>query len=298
VDVGHCVFPIDSTDSLDIELSHDRTFTVPGDGRALGLMVRGIEVLVSEQLEQPVDADGWFEWEDHEYFPFRWMGLSARVILPGAARARGRFVQLPIAADCPDGEQTLTVASGEDSLAALRLLRGWHIYEVALPAAEPGENAWPLWIRLTLNRLAPTEVHPDDPRPLGARIGPLEIHDDRRRHEYVLRFHAESAGVVESNAGGVPGGPAERGYHGIPVEGDGWFSEEFDDNGPFRWMRREGRLRITEEMRQGARYCVVPMFSSFRNLTQEATLVMGASRARSASVNFAALPDAFVGVAC
>ncbi|HEY3382577.1 MAG TPA: radical SAM protein [Vicinamibacterales bacterium] len=287
-DVGNCLFQIESSDELEIELTLDRTFFVPGDERALGMMVRAVDVLTAEQLEQSIDAEGWFEWEHHEYFPFRWMGLTSRMLLPAPLRARGRFAQVPLSGDCPDGEQVLTVLGGDDVLATLPVLRGWHVYDVSLvPEGCAKEQIPPESLTLTfrLNTLWPVDRHPDDPRALGIRVGPLEVHDDRHRHQYVKLFHAAAtsrgvageAGDVLSAAGLVRGVPREAAeaspYRGLPIDGDGWFWVEFDDNGPFRWMRSEGQLRITDQVRQGNRYCVLPIFSSFRNLTQEVTIL-------------------------
>lgn len=297
-DVGHCVFPIESSDCLDIELALDRTFSVPGDGRSLGLMVRALEVLVADELEQPLDADGWLEWEHYEYFPFRWMGQTARLVVPPSLRARGRFAQLPVSSDCDDGEQVLSVLAGDAGpsavgpasvpadrvLATLRLLRGWHVYEIPLgPAADGVRDNDILWLRFHLNRLAPPETHPDDGRALGVRVGPLTIHDDRRRHEYVRRFHAAAQGATTGHGerllrlpgDGSDARSVDSGCRSLPVEGDGWFAIEYDDDGPFRWMGREARLRLTAAMRGLGRYCVIPIFSSFRNLTQEVTILAG-----------------------
>lgn len=275
-DVGFCVFPIESSGVLDVELALDRTFSVPGDERALGLMVRGIEVFAEEALEKPVDAEGWFEWEDYEYFPFRWMGLSARVVVPGRLRARGRFAQVPVCADCADGEQVLTLSDGDTVLAALPLLGGWHVYDIPLRDESSGEGvpAEPLWLSFRLNRLLPVGAHPTDPRKLGVRVGLLDVHDDRRRHEYVRRFHAAAAGGYPRDGERPDSVSAGRDHQGLPIEGDGWFWTEYDEQGAFRWMGKEGQLRITDAMRGGARYCVIPMFSSFRNLSQEVTVAV------------------------
>jgi hypothetical protein len=281
-DVGPCVFPFQCEETVDIELQLDRTFSVPGDGRALGIMVSALEVLAGADLERPVDAEGWLEWEDHEYFPFRWMARKARLVLSGAS-IRGRFAQLPVSADCADGEQVLTVSEGGRVLAAWPLLRGWHVYDLAFGQAPAPAGTGPFRsLDFTLNRLWPAESHPKDPRDLGVRVGPLDVHDDRRRHDYVERFYsAPDASAAEDELLPLfalrarPREGSAGDYRGLPVEGDGWFQVEYDEGGPFRWMAQQATLRITPAMRGGARYCVLPVFSSYRNLKQALTLTAG-----------------------
>jgi molybdenum cofactor biosynthesis enzyme MoaA len=278
--VDRLAFPFQCEETVEIELTLDRTFTVPGDGRALGIMVRGLDVLAGDDLGQAVDAEGWLDWEHHEYFPFRWMASSARLVLPAAA-SRGRFAQVPVSADCADGEQVLTIAEGGRTLARWPLLRGWHVYDLAL--GEPAADAPPFRsLEFNLNRLWPLESHKADLRELGVRVGPMEVHDDRRRHEYVERFYAAPAASGGSDE--VLPLAALRGrswegsagnYRGLPAEGEGWFNVEHDDSGPFRWMGLAAALRITPAMRGGARYCLLPVFSSYRNLKQELTIRVG-----------------------
>jgi hypothetical protein len=272
-DLGHCVFPIELAASLDVALEVDRTFSVRGDDRALGMMVRSIDVIDLAALEQPVDADGWFEWETHEYFPFHWMGPTARLVVPPSLLARGGFAQLPVASDCADGEQELSVSAGHDGAPVLLpLLHGWHLYDLPLPegadATRPGE---PLWLTFSLNQVWPASAHPQDRRELGARVGLLEVHGDRRRHESVRRLHSLALGAADTAAPRVAAAaPADV---GLPVEGGGWFAIEHDEQGPFRWMAVEGQLRLPGAMGAVARYCVLSLFSSFRDLSQEVTVL-------------------------
>jgi hypothetical protein len=212
-DVGHCLFPVELSNHLDILLSLDRTFSVPGDVRSLGLMVRGVDFLPLDDLQDPLDDEGWFDWEDHEYFPFRWMGIAARLVVPPRVRERGGFAQLPVSSDCPDGQQLLSVSDGQRFLTTLRLLKGWHVYDLPLEpeACEAEDRRAPQWLSFQLNRLAPSEVHPRDSRALGVRVGPLEVHGDRRRHEYVTRFHAAVGGATSDEVSeGSASRPAAR----------------------------------------------------------------------------------------
>lgn len=279
LDVAHRVFQVEVTDPLEITLALDRTFSVPGDPRTLGMMVRAIDVFLPEATARPFDAEGWHEWERHEYFPFRWMGREARLIVPSRLRQRGRFMGLPVFAPDDTGGQTLTVSGEARVLARLPLRHGWHVYDLDLTDGQPAAEHEPAWVALSfsLDHLAPDAWRATDPRDLGVAVGELDVHADRRRHDYVCRFHQEAG--REPPAGGAPGGvttpasdPEADAARDLPIDGDGWHGLESGEEGPFRWMRLEGRLRIAPSAR-GSRFCIIPIFSAFRNLTQELTIL-------------------------
>lgn len=279
LDIAHRVFPIEVTDPLEIALVLDRTFSVPGDSRTLGMMVRAIDVFLAEDATVPLDAEGWHEWERHEYFPFRWMGREARLIVPARLRQRGRFAGLPVLAPGDTGGQVLTVSGDGRVIARLPLRHGWHIYDLDLADGQPAAADEPASVALSfsLDHLAPDAWRATDPRELGVVVGGLDVHDDRRRHEYVCRFHreAERDHPADDALGGATArasAPEADEVRNLPIDGDGWHGLESGEEGPFRWMKLEGRLRIAPSVRRG-RFCVIPIFSAFRNLTQELTIL-------------------------
>ncbi len=277
-DVAHRVFPIEIVPALEVALTVDRTFAVPGDTRDLGMMVRGVEICLQDEAEAVIDAEGWYEWERHEYFPFRWMRREARLIVPQRVWRRGPFVSLPIFTPGGTGSQVLRVQANTGIVRTLALRHGWHVYAVDLAGdrSTPAGADASLELSFALDRLDAGSWRGADPRELGVAIGDLEFHDDRLDSEFVRRFHAESdIDDPESRRAGDPAAPAPPGVDAarlLPCEGNGWYDLEIDEQGPFRWMKREGRLRLSQGSRRG-RFCTVPVFSAFRNLSQELTIL-------------------------
>jgi Radical SAM superfamily len=274
-DVADRVFPVELTDPLDVVLALDRIFTVPGDPRALGMMVRAIDVFSPEWTSTSIDAEGWYQWERHEYFPFRWMRAAARLFLPPILLRRGGFAEVPIFTPGGTAEQVLKVSTACRAVAEIPLRHGWHIYGFELEAVAPSavDNRAFLELTFSLNRLAPGSWHPADPRELGVAVGEFAVHPDRRRHDFIGRFHRES-GRSQSPSEPVATSPVPSPYvvHDLPIEGDGWHAIESGEAGRFRWMKLEGRLRIAAHARPG-QFCVIPIFSAFKNLAQELTIL-------------------------
>lgn len=270
--------PLGSGTRFQVALAADRTFSVPGDERALGVMVGMLEVFDEDVLETPLELDGWYDREEHEYFAFRWMEREARVLVPVLARADLRFVTFPIATETDTGQQVLGFWRGERRVAELPLLRGWHVYDVDLQAGAEGmrEDRADAMLTFRLNALCPPETHPGDSRVLGARIGPIEAHADRRRHAYVRAFHDAWQTAAPPEAAPAP----SVDDHGaiccaVPAAGDGWSPEERDERGAFRWMGRGATLRVPAGLRDGRRFCSLPVFSAYRNLAQSLTVTAG-----------------------
>ena len=277
--LGYVSFPLGGGDRFQIELRPDRTFAPPSDDRVLGVMVRGVEVFDEDALTGPLELDGWHRREEYEYFPFNWMEREARVLVPGLAAAGPRFVTLPI---CPglDEGQVLEIRREGERAAELRLLRGWHLYDVAIGEDADAGNASvprPLLLTLRANTLVIADAHTGDPRPMSVRVGPIEAHRDRRRHGVIGSFHRPPADAAQRGARAAADSPARPGEVccGTPAEGDGWHLEERDEGGPFRWMKREARVRLRSSVRGGRRFCSLPVFTAFRNLAQELTVTAG-----------------------
>jgi MoaA/NifB/PqqE/SkfB family radical SAM enzyme len=280
LDLAHRVFPVDICATLDIDLALDGTFTVPGDPRDLGMMVRDVQLFSVDGVSGCIDAEGWYEWEHHEYFPFRWMTGNARVVLPLTLLGAARFVEVPVYAPGRTGEQTLTAAAG--SAARIPLRHGWHIYAFEVPdalRARAGERAFGD-LTFTLDRLAGGSWHDGDPRELGVAVGDITFHDDRRRRDFVARFHAETAfAEAVAAAGGTISGTTASAPNDLPVDGEGWHPLERGETGAFRWMKQEARLRLPRAAATNGvtarphRFCVIPVFSAYRNLAQELTVL-------------------------
>jgi MoaA/NifB/PqqE/SkfB family radical SAM enzyme len=266
---SHYIFRASGSGELNLTLTLDRTFTVAGDPRALGVMVRAVEIVDVDQLEGPLDAEGWYEWEYQEYFPSRWMGAAARLLVPSRSLAAGRFAAVPVCALTEDGTQVMTIAAGEQGLAQLPLLHGWHTYDVALPATRAQVDAIELTFRV--NRLLPPARHPSDLRDLGVRVGPLMVHDDARYHEKVRLFFDDAASTRDATEGHPSGVQADESL-ALPADGPGWHPWEFDDLIPFRWVAREARARIHNRVRCAGRFCSMPIFSMYTDLTQVLTI--------------------------
>ncbi len=275
--LGYLAFPLGAGRDFDVVLQPDCTFAVPGDGRVLGVMVKGLEVFDEDSLESPLELEGWYEREEHEYYPFSWMAADARVLVPALSRPGARFVAMPIAAETDAGQQVLGVWYGDRHVEDLRLLRGWHVYDVDVQpdAGEAGDGARPV-LAFRLNALCPPVAHPGDSRVLGVRVGPIEAHDDRRRHAYVRAFHDgwRTGPPVATGPDAAAGAPGEV-CCGVPAAGDGWHLEERDERGTFRWTMREARLRLPARLRGCRRFCSLPLFSAYRNLAQQLTVLAG-----------------------
>ena len=277
------LFPLHDAGDLDITLALDRTCRVPGDERDLGVMVRAIEVVDLDRVHAPVDAEGWYEWEHHAYFPFRWMGQEARLLVPADVRARGRFAAVPVYAESDNGWQMLALLAGGEVVANLKLFRGWHVYDFAMPAL--GFDADPqklLELTFCANRLLPATFHESDPRELSVGVGALEVHDDARRHEKARVFQEWGFAGSGDELPRPPGGrqavglvmaPSTDGSESYQAQdGEGWHGWEFQDPIPFQWMKREARITVPERVVGQRRFCVVPAYSDYRNLAQVLTI--------------------------
>jgi hypothetical protein len=270
------LFPIDgggpAEGNLDVTLAVDRTFRAPGDDRDLGVMIYALDVLVPD----PADAEGWYEWERGDYFPWRWMGIRATVAIPPG---RGRFASF---AACPQpgvSGQILSVLADSAPVADLRLLDGWHLYDLTLPAAsQSGSAAGPV-LTLVLDRLAPAASHPSDPRDLGVRVGEIERHDDARRHARAQTFYDWAIENVvpgradRSSASRRAFGGADRGHDDyLPEDAEGWHEWELQDEIPFRWMGLEARARVPADIARRHRFCTIPVFSEVVDASQVVTI--------------------------
>ncbi len=224
-------------------------------------------------------GDGWYEWEYDDYFPFRWMRASARITLPRELLGTARYLSIAASSDIEERGQSLTVAVGDHLVAVLDLLPRWHLYDIEPPGSAQRDDSAGTSHALTLrvNRLFPGAMHPDDPRELGLRVGPLELHDDARRHRKVIDFYecasAEQCAAREEGPGRrVVTGPADRAaVLGQPEDLYGWYEWTFDDCIPYRWMTRTAAVRLPDDMRR-RRFGTAPISGAADDLSQVVTI--------------------------
>lgn len=165
----------------------DRTHSVPGDGRALGIMIQAAAVIAAGTQDDPVYGAGWHGWETEGYSTFRWMGRRGEILLPWKQVRAHRYLTIPVFLDFPDIDQTLTLSVRGRIEAEWPVIQGWGYcsYDLARLREMP-ESEIPPVLELSVDRLHPVQRHAGDGRELGIRIGPLEFHDDDA-------WHADSA---------------------------------------------------------------------------------------------------------
>lgn len=202
------LFPFDDGGDVEVELRLDRERRAAGDPRSLGVMVRSVDIVLPDELGDPVYGDGWYDLEPDEFFPYRWMADEAGIVVPAGALRDHAYITLPLFSEFMDMSQVLTVSRGGRLCARVALLHRWNHYSLPLnpdapyekvldpaplkasgPPAAPGD---PRELTFSLNKLYPSKYHARDPRPLGLRVGPLEFHDDPGRHSAFLSYHANA----------------------------------------------------------------------------------------------------------
>jgi sulfatase maturation enzyme AslB (radical SAM superfamily) len=268
------LFPLAHAGEIEIVLAADRTFVPANDPRELGLMIRSIEVLDLAAGEAAIEGEGWYDFEDFEYFPFRWMAGRAQLVLPAQMRRQGRFAALPVCSDVENCDQVLEVLAEDTLVARIPLMFSWHVYEFALPISS--DDAEPLDLTLSLNRLLPDRIRGADPRELGVRVGALAVHDDARRHGQVQRLHQVIAGAASAGDGRRARHPPTD--EDLPADGDGWYWWEPHDLTPYRWMARRAGVSVPEGRRAGHRFLGIPVYSEYANLSQVLTVTIGGRR--------------------
>lgn len=173
---------IDASGDVEVDLTVDHTFRSPGDTRRLGLLVRAIEVVDVNRLDEPLQVEGWYEWERDRCGPFRWIAPEARVIIPDGMREAGSSMALAACTLPESGGQVLTVSAGDRVVAVVTLDGEWRGHAVPLPAAPAtgGIARPPLDLALRIAPPVPRALHLADDRWLGARLAGLRICPDAR----------------------------------------------------------------------------------------------------------------------
>jgi sulfatase maturation enzyme AslB (radical SAM superfamily) len=137
---------------------------------------------------QPEDLFGWHPWVFEDHIPHRWMMQGAAVRVSGQLRRGRRFCTLPVSSIRDDLTQVLTISSGAERLAEFPLLGSWEYYTFPMPDSAAGAD-----IRFSLNDVLPAPVCAGAsarpvPEGAGARVGPMEFHDDEARYARARAF--------------------------------------------------------------------------------------------------------------
>lgn len=142
---------------------------------------------------QPVDFGvGFYEAEEDESGPFRWMQREATLDL--AALPGERFLELRAFSEFYDLSQTLTIR-GAGTAVTFPLAQGWQTLSLVLPAGAAG-------VELEINKLFPKAYYSEDSRDLAIRLWAPKAHGDPLRHQHIRCQQENSvANVREMNAG-------------------------------------------------------------------------------------------------
>lgn len=123
---------------------------------------------------------GFFAEESAERERFRWMG--DRGLLTFTAAPIDRFLELMVLSEFQDGSQILTA---DGASAALPLIPGWRKVSVEVAAGVSGEA-------LSVSKIIPGTLHPQDARRLSIRVRSVILHSDDVRHRHIVDQHANS----------------------------------------------------------------------------------------------------------
>jgi len=204
---GRYVIPVDIRPNSSIVFQLDGDRLVDGDTRRLGIMVSDPGILVPDELNEVFYGEGWHDLEVDEFLPFRWMAHEARVILPPYKPGEASMLSLSVFSEYMDLSQNLELRLGGRLLGRAALLNKWNYYSFSLDPAEPpyiatwpdeavasdaagaGPGDHPRELVLTLSKVLPPGHHGESGREIGARIGPIALHDDAAWHETFRFFH-------------------------------------------------------------------------------------------------------------
>ncbi len=234
----------------------------PGDTRRLGARIGPPELRDETWVPRILPifqyGKGFYDEERQGLSSFHWMSASAELLARAGAVARARYLSLPVFTEIPDLGQVLTVRRGDRILAEFALLDQWNEYDIPLVpegGKDDGIAAGDIvTLTLSLNKQVPRECYPDDPRPLGVRIGPPELHSDEGLHRALM--------VSPQKSGAFAFGP---GFH----------KEEVDEFSRFRWMSDAAELTIAADEASRNRFLTIPLLSEFKNFSQVLTVRRG-----------------------
>ena len=205
------IFPFRAGGPVEVRLKVDRIYPVPGDGRDHGIMISAVSIASPAGLSEPFYAEGWQPEEKDDFTSFRWMRREARVLLPSSVREASGYVTIPVFSEFMNQTQILEVRRGRRVIGRAALLPKWTFFSFPLdprkayirtsagplgssrfrgraPRAAAQETG-PDELVLTINKVYPRKFHPEDYRELGARVGPVALHNDPERHRDFVFFH-------------------------------------------------------------------------------------------------------------
>ncbi len=184
-------FPLKGRGNLEIEFVLNKSFSVPGDNRDLGVMIRDLEII--SQPEETAFLGGWYGEEKGEFFPFRWMKKKSCLLVSTEVANEMKYLSFYAFSEYGNLSQKLSFYCGGRKKVEIPLLHGWNFYSLELFSPDlfssnQGRNNW-LEVELLLNKLFPSSYHPRDGRELGARFSRLEFHQDDRLHQNASFYH-------------------------------------------------------------------------------------------------------------
>ena len=198
------IFPLGYTrDHIQVDFQLDRVFKPPheDDKRELGILMSQVEVvsLEDEKILIPNNCDGWHEWEKDNFYEFIWISKTARSSISPHQAAGYRYISFFAFSEFMDFSQKLKLKLNGDIINETPLLHKWNFYSIELKKGlrqnPTAHSAFDLLdqpeieLEFSVNKLFPTEFHPNDNRNLGVRIAEVRLHDDEEIHENFLYFH-------------------------------------------------------------------------------------------------------------
>ncbi len=227
-----------------IELKLDKTETVSGDPRALGIMVREIDIIGPD--DEAVFFSGWYPKDAAPGTPagagMLWMKHKAVCLLDPPPRAAGKFLKLTVGHPYFNTENpTLTLSVDGRTVAETTIFPGERDYVFPLSADKR--------IRLELEVKKPFACSlTGDARALGIMV-----------HNAALIAQQEEALLYT----------------------EGWYHWEYGEFFPFRWMSGQARVLIPHSLLLKSKYISGFMFSEYADFSQEMEITLdGKSLAR------------------
>jgi len=133
---------------------------------------------------------GWYEWEYHDLFPFRWMLKEAKLSISIEELRKYKYLSFVLFSEFYDCSQYLSINLMGKAIVSFALLPHWNHYSLSLPAdLDNFEEKRKIEFALLLNKIFPLQYHPVDARELGIRVAPLELHNSEEKHNHFLFFY-------------------------------------------------------------------------------------------------------------
>jgi hypothetical protein len=193
--IGHEFRPyliaFEETGDIRVELKLDSVFKIPEDARDLGIIVRNIEWISSEE-QNIVFGEGWYDWEEEK--SFRWMSQRAQILVSSRLLNDNRYLSFSASSEHENLSQVLEIKIDGQSMAEIPMIRNWNDYHCSLVSDEEEKSAGikkesVVEIVFSLNKLIPDQIRKGDPRELGIKIRNLSLHNEKKAYQDFLYFH-------------------------------------------------------------------------------------------------------------